>query len=626
MLEIPWRAAGLTQEQAAAHLLDRCTFGASRQEINRIVSVGLESWLEEQLAAKQESEILNKKLSAYSTLTMSSDQIASTYPTPGKVILELLRDGKLKSIGEIQDTNNKEFRKTALAYAYKNGYKPIKQLYGEFIAAKILRATYSPNQLSELLADFWFNHFSVSGTKGQAATYVPSYERDAIRPNVLGSFESLVMATAKHPAMLQYLDNAQSTAPDGTPTLLSIYIDSLRNIGGIKGWIIRKKIDAGLEKAEELKQANFKNLPAEFVPKKGINENYARELLELHTLGVNGGYTQKDVTEAARVLTGWTMFPIGYSNAPRYEKILTLIEKTEKAGTLRQGDFLFRADAHDATEKTVLGKTFAANRGLEEGEELLRMLCNHPSTAQHIATKLCRKFISDTPPQTIIDKVAATFISSRGSIASMIRTIAYSPEFWSADARRSKIKKPFELVISSLRATEADVTPSKQLYDWITRLGEKLYAAQAPTGYPDKAVAWVNSGSLINRMNFGIALANNTIKGIRISPLQLTNNHEPESATDALRVFIAILLPGRDNERTVQLLQSAVMSPNYTSALQKQSKKPTSQESHMTTDEEMENELDMFMDSDDSAVNKQQPDILASVIGIILGSPEFQRR
>lgn len=635
-LHFPWKEAGLIERQAAEHLLNRFSYGATTADINQALAMGLEQWFEQQLLNDQpDPEVLNR-IKDFKTIAMSNKEIAEVYPTPGKVILELMRDGKLKDLGDLKDSNNKEFRRTALKYAYENGYRPQKELLGEMIAWKILRARYSHNQLQEVMTDFWFNHFTVSMVKGQARTFIPSYERDAIRPNALGSFRTLLEATAKHPAMLQYLDNAQSTAAEGTPTLLSIKLDSLKNLGGIKGWFAKRKINAAQERMEDLKEEFFKGFPAEFKPKRGINENYARELMELHTLGVDGGYSQQDVTEVARALTGWSMMPLGYTK--RAEKIMDMIEKGKKLGTVVQGDFLFRTDAHDAAEKTILGVKFAAGRGMDEGEEILTMLSNHPSTVKRIATKLCIRFVCDAPPSALVQDVANAFRSSHGDIKSVLRAIVSSPEFWAKDNLRAKIKTPFELAISSLRAVNADVTPTKALYDWIVRLGEPLYSAQAPTGFPDKAEAWVNTGSLLNRMNYGLAVASGSIKGISTDIMALNKNREPESASSALSSYSALLMPERDCNETIRLLTPVISDPNFgkkVSSEAEQYKSPSRLMNQGVSDTDddtaIADELEEYLSKGSANKTTASPTersaaTVQNVVGLLLGSPEFQRR
>ena len=302
---------------------------------------------------------------------------------------------------------------------------------------KLMRATYSERQLQAVLTDFWFNHFNVFAGKGADRIFVTSYERDAIRPHVLGTFRALLGATAHSPAMLFYLDNWMST-------------------------------------------------------KSGLNENYGRELMELHTLGVDGGYTQEDVIAVARAFTGWTI------DRPRMG-----------------GGFRFDPRMHDRDDKHVLGQTIRAG-GERDGEQVLDILARHPSTASFISMKLARRFVSDDPPQALVERAAKTFLQSDGDIREVVRTILQSPEFLSPDARGAKIKTPFEFVASALRASSAEVTRGAGLARALQQLGMPLYLAQPPTGYADTADAWINTGGLVNRMNFAVSLVDGQVPGARI--------------------------------------------------------------------------------------------------------------
>ena len=315
--------------------------------------------------------------------------------------------------------------------------------------AKVLRAVYSERQLEEVLTDFWFNHFNVDARKGPDRLMIAEYERDAVRPRVFGRFRDLLEATAKSPAMLFYLDNWMSVDPN---------------------------IDEGPRR------------------RRGLNENYARELMELHTLGVDGGYTQQDVTEVARCFTGWTI------DRPR-----------------ENGPFRFAPRLHDFGRKVVLGHTIAAGGGESDGERVLDILASHPSTARFIATKLARRFISDTPPPAIVDRAAKRFRDTGGDLRDVVRTILTSREFLSPDAYGAKVKTPFEFVISALRATGADVGDATPIVRALQQLGMPLYQCQPPTGYKDTAEAWINTGALVDRMNFAVRLASGRLSGISIS-------------------------------------------------------------------------------------------------------------
>ncbi len=650
-LNLPYKQAGFTEKQAAAYILDRFSFGAKagdeKNSVESVAKQGVAQWFEEQLQSALPEAELERRLADFKSLKMTTKDIATTYPNPGMILAQAKRDGM--DIRKGDSISKDEYRGKLREYAESKGIRPQREMLGEMYAQKLLRAVYAQNQLSEVLTDFWFNHFNVAITDNQARPFVMTYERDAIRPFVLGTFRQMLGATAKHPAMLQYLDNAQSTAPEGTQTTSSAKFDDMKsNAGPVK----RAAIEKMQTRAEQVKDSMMKDIPDDFKPRKGINENYARELMELHTLGVDGGYAQKDVTEAARVLTGWTIFPMGQ----RGDKLAERLEKGKAVGFVREGVFLFRADAHDATEKNVLGTAFPKGGGMEEGERLLDMLVKHPSTAKFLATKIARRFVSDNPPQALVARLAEAFTKTGGDMKALIRTIVESPEFWSKDIAfaRVKIKSPFELTVSALRAVNADVERPRAVLEWVTKIGQPLYAYQAPTGFPDRAENWINTGSLLNRMNFGLALALGKIKGVSFNLAALNNNHEPESAEDALTIYAALLMPERNLTETIRLLKpmvaNATSDPAFADKVNKAASdaEPTQnqqkQEMMPPERQSMKNKSDRFEappELDDRAVvagkatnmpansmntSTMNTSTVAQVVGIILGSPEFQRR
>lgn len=617
----PYREAGLSDRQAAAHFLNRFTFGPRPGEIDRVAAKGLEQWLEEQVEQNLDDRAVEERLKPLSVLNLSLEEIAKTFPNAGLILTEAYREGVITR--EDSAGNRDEIRRKVEEFMKTNGYKPQQELLGALMVQKVQRALLSEHQLTEVMTDFWFNHFNVSITDNQARTFVLSYERDAIRPHVFGEFSTMLVATAKHPAMLLYLDNARSTAPEGTRTTMGDEVDKQKNQPGLRGAVAKKKIDKALGEERERQDRIMKEIPEQFRPRRGINENYARELMELHTLGVDGGYTQEDVVGVARVFTGWTVMPMGQ----RQEQLRKRIEKGKGVGFIQESGFLFRADAHDATEKNILGRKFPAGGGKEEGERILEILSRHPSTAKHIAKKLSQRFVSDDPPQSLVDRLARVFLESDGDMKVMIRTIAESPEFWSKDALHAKIKSPLELVVSSLRALDAEVSRPRAVIQWIARMGEPLYACQPPTGYPDHAAAWVNSGSLLQRMNFGLNLALGSIPGITVDLSKLTNGKEPESLEAALEQYATVLLPERDVSGALQLLKPAVHDPEFAGKLSSaapQDESPDVMGGEMKEDspgrQKRRRGRDQAMTQPPT---NQSP--LAQVVGVILGSPEFQR-
>lgn len=484
--QFPYQRAGLTERQAAVHLLNRFTFGPRATDPEAVLDMGLETWFEKQLKADLPDDSLNARLSEYDALTLSNSEVVNRYPRANRVLRTAIAEGKLDQ--QARDPSQKAVYKEQLAaYMKEKGFRPQKELYRQFFDQKILRAAYSENQLQELLTDFWFNHFNVSLSKNQCAQFIPAYERDVIRPNVLGKFEVLLLATAQSPAMLTYLDNfTSSAAKDNDP----------QN---------HRKAQLRKEQGDTLKIKKPKT--------RGLNENYAREVMELHTLGVDGGYTQEDVTQVARILTGWTISPMNHKKG--------------------YGDFLFMPKGHDAGKKTVLGRHFPAGGGYGEGVALLKMLANHPSTARFICRKLAVRFVNDEPAQHLVDKMAATFEKTNGDIGKVLITMACSDEFWSKKALMQKTKSPFELAISAVRSVQAEIDKPYQLYNWVARMGQKLYYYQAPTGFPDKAQYWINTGALLSRMNFGLALAAGRIPGVHVDLAKFNQKHEPGSAEAA---------------------------------------------------------------------------------------------
>ncbi|HEV2855379.1 MAG TPA: DUF1800 domain-containing protein [Thermoanaerobaculia bacterium] len=621
-IHMPWKEAGLTERQAAAHLLNRFAFGPRPGEAEAVAKMGLERWFERQLAGGLSDAGVEDDLRRLPALRMSTAEIVKTYPSPGLVLYQAKEAGILPDgVGrkDLKDEDREALKAKVMTFAREQGYRPQKELIGQLMTQKLVRAVESENQLGEVMTDFWYNHFNVSLTDNKARAYLVSYERDAIRPNALGRFRDLLEATAKSPAMLVYLDNAQSSAPDDTPTTLEgMSRRGRRGMRPIAGTDSMKKVRP-----------------------RGVNENYARELMELHTLGVDGGYTQQDVVEVARAFTGWTILPPGKAHE-RTELRLARVERVGGLGFHNEGEFLFRADQHDAGEKTVLGVRLPAGRGLEDGEAVLDLLASNKSTARHIAGKLAARFVSDNPPQALVDRLADVYLKTGGDggdIRRLLVALVESPEFWSRDAVGAKIKSPFELAASALRATGSDVGDPREILKWIARMGQPLYAYQAPTGYPDRAEAWVNTGSLLNRMNFGLQLAAGRVRGIALDLPALNGGREPESREEALRVYAALLMPGRDLASTLKLLGPMVADPNLARKVAQAAPKETAKGDGPEEDLVFSGDVEMgtsrsikvrgrLGDSDGpkEPVDRKPPTPLEQVVGVILGSPEFQRR
>lgn len=616
-IHFPYKNAGLSEREAAAHLLNRFSFGSRPGEIDEVVKIGLEKWFLQQLTANQKDERLNKMLSSYDAIHLSNAEVIKIFPKNAQVVRWAIRDGVIDK-DSVNLSDRKKYREQIAVYMRDKGYKPQAELFRQMINQKILRAAYSNNQLQEVLSDFWFNHFNVSITKNISAEYIPAYERDVIRPHVFGHFSDLLIATAKSPAMLFFLDNFSSSGTEEN-TKRPLNANMQRQMPEVSSMqmgdstTIRSRV---LTKLQE----NRKN--------QGLNENYAREVMELHTLGVDGGYSQSDVTQAARILTGWSVSPMDNSYGAPLKKMIekTGVENLKKRGFVFDGDFLFAANRHDRGVKTVLGKVFPANRGYEEGLELLNMLAKHPSTAKFISRKLAIRFVNDNPSETLIERMATTFKEKDGAISEVLLSMVLSPEFWSAEALREKTKSPFELAMSAVRSLDADIKQPFQLNTWISKMGQKMYYYQAPTGFPDNGQYWINTGSLLNRMNFGLALASQRIPGIKFDLLALNKNHEPESSEAALMSYSKLIMPERKLDKTIERLSLMLNDPDLVkkveiAALQNESPKSVNDEEDdqlvddKTTNKKVANSAAMAGDN-----------MLAQVVGLILGSPEFQRK
>ncbi len=558
----------LSEEEATVHALNRLGFGPRPGDIERVREMGLEKWIDQQLHPETlDDRGVEARLEQYPTLRMSAQQLLDEFPRPNA---QAKRAGLTKQ-------EFKQRRKEIGDDGEGRAKRPY-EIVAELSMAKLTRAIYSERQLQEVLADFWFNHFNVFAGKGADKWLLTSYDRDVIRPHTMGKFRDLLYATAKSPAMLFYLDNWLSADPKAyeqhSKELEQRRQRFLRLFNNRNPGILMRFPNPNRPEFPQPQnrppfgQAGQPPQPPGW-QKRGLNENYGRELMELHTLGVDGGYTQQDVTQVALAFTGWTM------RAPR-----------------RDPEFHFEEKIHGTEPKHILGRTIHAG-GMKDGEEVLDMLAKHPSTAKFISTKLARRFVSDTPPPALVERMAKTFLESDGNIREVLRTMIYSPEFWSREAYRAKIKKPFELIVSALRATGADVQEAIPLVIWANRIGEQLYGCQPPTGYSDKADAWVNSGALLNRLNFALTLATGRLRGTDVDVTRLLGEHGGGDPNDVLNRAVEILLGGQVSDQTRAVLEKQLNDPQVLQA--------------------------MF---DDPVKNVDA----GLITGLVLGSPEFQRR
>jgi uncharacterized protein (DUF1800 family) len=663
------KAQRLTEEQRILHVLNRLGFGARPGDVERVKAMGLNSYIEQQLhPEKINDEVAEAKVKNLNALQLSTPELYAKYPQPNQLLRVLERSGnippelaavvearkkgqapaaapnainapKMDESGvmtkpegapkeEQAPENNAEYRKAIRDFYIKNNLRPPQQLTAELQASRILRAVYSERQLQEVMVDFWTNHFNVFAGKGADRWLLISYDRDTIRPNTFGKFYDLLLATAQSPAMLFYLDNFQSVSPNanfgrGRPGQQR---PQARQRGGLLDILMGggARRNPGQQQPQGAGGANLPKPPQQAGQqqqqqraKRGINENYARELMELHTLGVDGGYTQKDVQEVARCFTGWTIYnPRGGGAA--------LGMNDDKAG-----QFYFNPRLHDDGEKVVLGHKIPAGGGIKDGLTVLDILAHHPATAKFIATKLARRFVSDNPSPALVERMAAAFTRSDGDIRETLRAIFTSPEFNSTEAYRAKIKRPFELAISAIRTLGGETNGAPAIHQWIAKMGQPLYGYQTPNGYSDVAENWVNTGSLLERLNFGLALASNRIPGTRVDLTRFAGDTSTNSANME-----------RIMDRFLEVIVQGDVSVKTKATLLKQLKEPLPVTPPQQAETSMMDDGNAMMRAGGGGGGRrgQQAQVamadlskvsnpeLVKVVGLILGSPEFQRQ
>jgi uncharacterized protein (DUF1800 family) len=608
----------LNEEQRILHLLNRAGFGPRPGDLQRVKQIGIERYLEEQLnPGDLPDDFLSRPLLAFNTLQMSIPETVQYFspqpvrpqptpmptptptptptpaPTPTPVPTPAIKplilasstatptdpkeaesvmkreagdkdemtsaqnpNGVITAPVQPQSQTQVVPKPTPTPMPTSTSRRDPQQPLRELQQAKMLRAVFSEKQLQEVMVDFWFNHFNVFGGKDAARWMITSYERDVIRPHALGKFKELLVAVSQSPAMLYYLDNFLSQA------------ESPQKSDGETG-----------RRGDGAKETNLSQSPSPPVPQSpparrpGLNENYARELMELHTLGVDGGYTQKDVIEVARCFTGWTI--------------------TQQPNAI----FVFRPRIHDKGEKIVLGTRIPPDGGIEDGLRVLNLLTRHPSTAAFISRKLIQRFVADEPPASLVDRAAEVFKRTDGDLREVVRTILTSPEFYSPKYYRNKVKSPLELAASAIRATGASTDAAQPLLQWVSRMGEPLYLCQPPTGYSEESSRWMSNATLLERMNFAVALFSNKINGTRLDISRLVAPETVRNKEKLIDQLLAVLIhshvtdESRENlERVFDQSRSKVVPAKY----------------------------------DDRAARKYYEELISGVAALILGSHEFQ--
>ncbi len=499
----------LLPDEQIQQVPNRLTFGARPGDADKVRAMGIDKWIELQLNPDRIPDPAGDDvLRSYAVFSTPTGQIVRQF----EELQRLQREAK-KDAGNDTTMTKPEARQEVLAQnpQLRQAAQRNQQMVGEVQSAQLARAVVSERQLNEVMVDFWENHFSVFAGKGQTRLYLAQYDRDVIRPRALGKFRDLLGAVAHSPAMLFFLDNWESAADSTHPTLAQA----------------RRPMRPGYRIFVPVRPLPQQQQRA----KRGLNENYARELMELHTLGVDGGYTQKDVQEVARALTGWTF-------------------------NRQNGEFVFNPNIHDAGEKMILGQRFPAGHGEDEGERVLDIVARHPSTAHFIVTKLARHFVSDDPPKELVDRCASTFTRTDGDIRETLRCVVTSPEFFSRAAYRAKVKTPFEVVASGLRAVNATPDATPRTAQLVARLGEPIFGRQTPDGWPDRGDAWMNTGAILNRINFGLSLAAGQIPGASLTNLPDFATLRSEPRAQQVDAVVKSMLGGQVSAETRQVLMS----------------------------------------------------------------------
>jgi len=549
-------AKPLTEDQRIIHVLNRLGFGARPGDVEKVRAMGIQKYIDQQLNPSSIPDtVAENKVKGLDIFGMSTADLFAKYPNPGALLRQLeggkqaqaaaqdkKQDGKNTAAkpaaaapaqvnpDDMTEAEKKDRRDKIQALYAEYDLKPAGQIVPQIVANRTLRAVYSERQLQEVMVDFWQNHFNVFSGKNAVRWYIPSYERDVLRKNALGNFKDLVVGTGQHPAMLFYLDNFESVSPNVQTAANNANLERLQKL--VQNGNLPPQARARLAKQygvpedqveQRLKTALANQQAQQKRPVRGINENYARELMELHTLGVDGGYSQKDIIEVAKCFTGWTIADArGYRRAAaatiqgteekRMDRLQKQLGVPDDADS---GEFYFNAKFHDNSPKTVLGQTINEG-GVKDGLKVMDILVSQPATAKYIARKLAVKFVSDSPSDALVGRVAEAFQKSKGDIKITLKALFSDKEFFAPENYRAKIKSPFELAVSSVRTLGADTNASPAFLAMLNKLGEVPYGYQAPTGYPDTAEDWVNTGALLERLNFAVAIASNRIPGTRV--------------------------------------------------------------------------------------------------------------
>ncbi len=655
-------AKKLTEEQKITHVLNRLGFGARPADIAKIKAIGINKYIEQQLNPNVINDLVaDNKVKNLEVMNLSTTELFAKYPSPAGIFRILEQQGMVKKgtlakseadgaktrseamkmpgeemkVGEESkedQADKRERRQQLLELSQKYGFRQANLIPQQIVENRVLRAVYSEKQLQEVMVDFWQNHFNVYSGKSFVRWYIPSYERDVLRKNALGNFKDLVVGTAQHPAMLVFLDNFENVSPN-----LQQNANGRKNAGQNQQAVaqriannpqarekLKEKFGLSDKELDERLKQNQNAMPVGNAQRRGLNENYARELMELHTLGVDGGYTQQDIIEVAKCFTGWTV-----ADARGYKKLAgSMIAGTEEKREaqmqkrlgipedVESGTFYFNKNWHDSNEKTVLGQKIKAD-GINDGLKVIDLLVNNPSTAKFIAKKLAIKFVNDNPSEAFVNRIAKAFSDSKGDIKSTLKAIFTDDEFFAPENYRAKIKTPFELAVSSIRTLGANTNANPTFLSLLQKMGEVPYGYQAPTGYGDSAEDWVNTGALLERLNFAVAFSSNRIPGTKVDLVRF----ESKDKGKVLNSAIEGILDGEISENTRANLLKQIEQPLPEVTIGKD-----------------ENDMPEMSAMPQKGAAKYgqgkqkrllepsgNPEVF-KIVGLILGTPEFQRQ
>jgi uncharacterized protein (DUF1800 family) len=575
----------LPADQQIIQALNRLTFGPKPGDAQRVRALGLENWIDQQLSPDKINDSgMEQFVARYPAINQDQNDLLRQYAEQQRARRQV-RQERADTTRAMTGADS-----MAMRQQLQQQFGLTRQVVTQLQSSRVARAVASERQLQEVMTDFWENHFNIYAQKGGPEPYyLTDFDQNVIRPRALGKFRDLLEAVAQSPAMLFYLDNARSMADSTRPTLAG---SGKREAGGGRRGLGRFPMQQ-------------RPLPQQR-QRQGLNENYGRELLELHTLGVDGGYTQQDVINVARAFTGWTIKP-----------------------PPQGGGFVFRPQVHDAGEKIVLGHRLGAGRGMEDAEDVLDILAKSPATARFISFKLARRFVSDSPSKALVDHAAQVYLKTDGDIREVLRSIITSPEFFSQQAFHSKVKSPFEVVVSAMRALNAAPDSTPRSAQVIAFLGQPIFGHQAPNGWPETGEAWMNTGAILNRINFGMAVAAGRLPGADIRAIPALDTIRAAPRDKQADAVVATILNGMVSPDTRAVLVSGE-HPLLEAGSGKREAGSGRREAREGRGEEGGRPSSLFPlppspRQGRGFANLPQLTGLPQIVGLALGSPEFQR-